>query len=365
MQKASSPNRRQSLLIINRQQFGYHIDTFYYCRYLREDYDIKYVCWDYAKPKVELSGVAVAYVSRKGSIAARNFRFVASALRELRDFSGIAILKYFPGCSLVPLLRRNVRVVLDIRSGTVGGSALIRLIRDAVLRCEARFFDHRTVISQALARRLKLRGAGVHIVPLGAEVISGNNKIVDDLRLVYVGALGRRIEDTITGLNEFLSDEGRQVRCTYKIIGYGYKGEVEKLRDLCQKLGLENTVEVLGFVPHDQLGQHFDQCNVGVAYIPMTPYFDVQPPTKLFEYLLSGMPAIATATTENKRIISRCNGVLIDASAAGFRSGLEEIYERRQEFDSERIRESVAEFRWNQIVQGNLLAYLRTLGRDD
>jgi glycosyltransferase involved in cell wall biosynthesis len=361
MRNTSGHSSRESLLIINRQQFGYHIDTFYYCKYLRGTYDITYLCWDYGKPRIKMDGVSISYVSREGAKLLRYGRFLACALREFRSFTGIALLKYFPGCSLLRLSGRRKRVVLDIRSGTVARNAVVRFAKDAVLKFEARFFDHLTVISQSLARRLGLRDAVVHVVPLGAEVISECDKTFEDLRLIYVGALGRRIEETIIGLKEFLADEGKHVRCKYRIIGYGYRGEEHTLRDLCRQSDLEGIVEIVGFVPHGELVRYFDQSNIGVAYVPMTPYFDVQPPTKLFEYLLSGMPTIATATTENQRVIRRCNGVLIDSTVAGFRLGLREICRRRSEFSSREVRKSVSDCQWRQIVETNLLRYLQRL----
>jgi len=40
------------------------------------------------------------------------------------------------------------------------------------------------------------------------------------------------------------------------------------------------------------------------------PYYDCQPATKTFEYILSGMVCIATSTYENKKLINNINGVL-------------------------------------------------------
>jgi nucleoside-diphosphate-sugar epimerase len=70
---------------------------------------------------------------------------------------------------------------------------------------------------------------------------------------------------------------------------------------------------------------YFDIHNIGVSYIPMLKCFDNQPPTKTFEYLLSGMPVIATATNANKDIINDVNGVLINDNSEEVYNGLTAI----------------------------------------
>lgn len=41
----------------------------------------------------------------------------------------------------------------------------------------------------------------------------------------------------------------------------------------------------------------------------MTEYYDSQPPTKTFEYALSGLYVLATKTRENEKVITNDNGV--------------------------------------------------------
>lgn len=39
-------------------------------------------------------------------------------------------------------------------------------------------------------------------------------------------------------------------------------------------------------------------------YVPITDYYEYQPPTKTFEYVLSGLLCLATATSSNKEVIT-------------------------------------------------------------
>jgi len=353
---------RKSLLIVNRQQFGYHIDAYYYCKYLSEVFDITYVCWDYGRPPITLPDVRILYIPREGAKPVRYLRFLTAAIKQARRGCDICFLTYFPGCSAVKFAYLRGKHVFDIRTAEIAEHPGMRVLLDCLLKLEARFFENITVISPSLAKRLGLLGSKVHILPLGADVISSTKKKFDSLQLIYVGALhNRKIEDTVVGFHRFYRDFHNRIQCSYKIIGSGHANEENHLRQLVRRLNLQSVVEVLGPIPHDRLSPFFDASNVGVSYIPMTNFYDVQPPTKTFEYLLSGMAVIATSTTENMRVVNMKNGVLIDDNAKSFSSGLKKIYERKERLDSLSIRKEGQPYLWRSIVENNLRPYLEQL----
>lgn len=41
--------KKKKLLIINKDPFRYHVDTYKYCQYLRDRYDITYICIEPSK----------------------------------------------------------------------------------------------------------------------------------------------------------------------------------------------------------------------------------------------------------------------------------------------------------------------------
>lgn len=307
-----------------------------------------------------MAGVRVVYVRRKGNMLVRTLRFLRHALKQINDDRrAIVFIKYFKGVSLVlRLLKPRHCFVLDIRTGSVHRNLVMRRIHDVRLKFETAFFKHVTVISASLAAKLDLKHKA-HILPLGADVISSTDKTFAGLHLLYVGTLfNRNMEVTIHGFKQYYDEFQDQVPISYTIIGSGPNNEERALKNLVAQYGLDEIVNVTGNISHDQLKPFFDFANVGVSYVPLTDYYDVQPVTKTFEYLLSGMPVIATDTSENRKVINQENGVLIGETAEDFSVALKAIFEKRNLYNSAKIRSAGMGYTWEKIVQSNLKPYL-------
>jgi glycosyltransferase involved in cell wall biosynthesis len=341
----------KKLLFVNQSQFGYHIDFFKYCRYLKTDFDITYICWDYFKPRIEEEGIKVIYVPRVGTIIRRNFRFLIATFRILRDqdFHSIFV-NYFRACFIIPLFYKKRSLVhLHIVSGSVSRNSFSRLMYNSILSLESHFFFSVSVISEGLKKLLKVTPFA-YILPLGADPLIIDKKLDNELNLLYIGTLSNRhIDDTITGLGLFVSKH-REAIIRYIIIGDGWGNELEELREKVREFGLENNVELKGYIPHNDLGPFLERADVGISYIPITPYYEYQPATKTFEYLMAGIPVIATGTYENRKVINDSNGFVINDDPESFASGLEHIYLRQNNYDAKRIRESVADYEWEAII---------------
>ncbi|WP_177166605.1 glycosyltransferase [Nitrosomonas sp. Nm51] len=248
-------------------------------------------------------------------------------------------------------------MVLDIRTGSVKKNELVRKYFDTVLKIETLFFNNITIISNGLIKKLNIKKE-VQILPLGAEVISPTEKIFRSCRMLYVGTLyNRNLENVIYGLAEYLSQSEAHKKVALTIVGDGLPGQLDQLIAEAKRCGISEVVEFTGVVPHDQLKPFFDSHNVGVSYIPLTSYFDSQPPTKTYEYLMSGMPVIATKTNANQLIINNDNGVLIGDSPYEVCLGIKTMLQKMNRFSSKKIRMSSQDYEWSKIVD-NLYIYL-------
>jgi len=351
---------RPRILIVKKAQFSYHTDTYKYCEYLPDDFDLTYVGFDTGKKRVLNNKVKVKYVCGHGSKIVRGLRFLKELMQEIKvgDYD-IVFLVYFQCCSLLKLKFHKQRFVLDIRSSGILKQKSKRWLYNKILQCESHLFDSITVISKGLADKLKISNA--HILPLGADSLCKNDKDFSELHLIYVGTFHQRnIDQTINGFGKFYRKLGNKIDLSYTIIGFGDSQTEEIITRSIAVNGLENVVEFVGRVPVDQLGKHFDKGNVGVSWIPVTDYFQYQPPTKTFEYILSGIPCVATATQANKEVINKKNGVVCGDTPESFYRALLKIYDRRKSFSSDEIRNSLAMYQWKNIVKNNLRTYLNS-----
>ena len=352
---------KKRLLIISKDQFGYHIDTYFYCKVARQSFDITYICCDVNREKIKTNGVTVKYISWKGNVLQRFLRLMFLLLAECRNQYDIVFVRYFVGCSILKILNPSMNFIFDIRTSIVVKNPIKRGCKNFVLRLESCFFKHITVISQSLADKLKLAKHKVHVLPIGAELVNVPDKQFDSLNLLYVGTFDRRrIEDTIEGFALFYAEYKDSIDISYDIVGDGYHGELEQLRQLVHQKGLDRVIRLPGYIHLGELTEYYDQCNVGVSYVPINDIYDCQPPTKTFEYIFAGMPVIATDTTENRRVINHENGVLVDDTPEAFNKGLLELYQRSNKFDSIKIKETCLIFSWENIISGNLVPFLES-----
>ena len=145
---------------------------------------------------------------------------------------------------------------------------------------------------------------------------------------------------------------------SYDIIGFGNWETEQEISKCILEESLSDFVKLHGRIPNENLDQYFKKCNIGIAFVPLVPEYDCQPTTKLFEYLLAGMPVLATATLENSLIIDNQNGILTDDSPEGFSNGLHAIIDKLQVFDSNSIKESVKGYTWKGITEKILTTLL-------
>lgn len=354
---------KKRILIIGQSQFGSLVDTYQYCRQLPDTFSFTYVCWDYGLGMPSVEGTQVILVSRAGGKVRRLARLIRAAARVMRTSQyDLHVVVYFAGCGVLGLLSRNAPTVMDVRTGYVRGGAFLTWFHNALLAVEALCFSHVSVISEGLREQLGLPRAKCAIIPLGADRIEGGEKEFENLRLLYVGTMEhRRMHETVEGFTRFCESVKGAADVTYEIVGSGPPADVEALLRAIAASSCRDRIRYVGRVPYDQLKPFFLRNNVGIAYIPILPQFENQPPTKVFEYLLAGMPVIATDTAENRRVIVESNGVLCGDTPGQFSGALSALFGRRREYSTEAIRAGTERFTWNHIVRNQLLPYWESL----
>jgi glycosyltransferase involved in cell wall biosynthesis len=354
----------KTLVVLNQVQYGYHTPWYFFCKYLRSRFDIVYVCWDYGYPRVPDDGVKVRYVARTGPKPVRLWRFVSASRRELLENPGaVRVVRYFRGCSLLRPGRGSRGMVFDVRSGSVLRTPLQRRFEDTLIRLESMAYGSIMILSRDLIPYLRLPEKKCHVVPLGGEPMGLPPRTFEGLHLLYIGTLFQRdLQKTVDGLALFLRDLPPPAAVTYDIVGDGPEADRLRIEEAIRRAGLAERVRCHGRIPYPRLSGLAGQCNVGVAFVPLTDHFRSQPVTKVYEYLLAGMPVIATDNPQVRPVLNPSNGVLHQDTPEGFAAALREVWSRRASYDSALISEDARRYSWESIVHENLGPYLEHIG---
>lgn len=349
---------KKKILFITPNQFGYNTDHYYWCKYLQQKFQITYLCFKNHDVEFFMDGIEIKYIKFHSNRIVRVFDYYIKAIAELtNNNSDYTFIVQYKLDFILRFIFPFKKLFYDIRTGGVFDSKMARIIHDAQLTVSSKLFNRTTILSEGLRKKLYISNKKSTIVPLGAEIISATNKNFKTLHLLYIGVFsGRKIETTIEGFHEFHKEFPES---TYSIIGFGYSNEESLIKEKITEYNLENNVFLLGRKNHKDAKQYFDQCNVGISFVPITPFYDHQPPTKNYEYLLSGMVCLATATSSNKKIVNENNGILINDNPYDFYIGLKQIYEKKVNYNSEIIRKSVEKNLWENIVKTKLYPILK------
>lgn len=348
----------KKIVFINPGPFGSLTDTYYYYFFLKEYYEITYVGFDEGKDIIRYDKINLIHVNGGSKELANKicfFRKVREVLkRENFDF---IMINYFIGCGIIRLFSGN-KIVLDIRTSYIFNNKYKRLLYNTILSFESRLFKNISVITEGLATFLRLP-VRCHILPLGAPLFPLVHKNFDSLSILYVGTFHQRnISNTIIAFAKFFREYCDEIPMHYTIIGFGSEDEINKIITTIETEKMTDHIFYKGVIRYPELTEYLNDHNIGMSYIPIENHYEHQPPTKTYEYLLSGMAVIATGTKENKKVINYSNGIIIKDSVEDIYTGLKEIYNRRNLYDTEGIQKDSRKYSWEDIVNGNLIPYI-------
>lgn len=340
--------RLKKLLIIDKHPFGTLTDVVKWCEYSKNYYDITLLCLD-SKKKLEMSHINIIRTRNFKNYFLRGLNYIITALVMIIRWKGPIFAVYFPNISIIRKLIPWKKVHLDIRTLSVEKNDLKRAEYDNKLRSEALLFNSVSTLSTGIADKLNLNN--IYYLPLGSDTISDiPKKYTDSIRLLYVGTLNNRnIIDCIHGVNNFIK-QFPDIRIHFDIIGSGLDEETIKIVRAIEELELEDVVKFHGRIEHKGLKPFFDTANIGLSYIPMKEYYNYQPPTKTYEYLMSGLFCVATNTNENKKIITEGVGILINDNADSLTTGLKTFWDKRKSINYNNIINHCKDNKWSIVT---------------
>jgi len=344
-------------------QFGYHTDTLMYCKYLNKSvFDIHYIGFDLGYDRYFIPEIAVHYVPCHKNKIIRSFVYLYYLYKINRQINFDLVFHVHTKFSLIIrsiFLFRNY--IFDIRTGDLDDKRWKKNLKNHTITILSKLTKNISVISEGLGEELNLDQKNRHIIPLGGEYVPVIQKDFSTIHLLYVGTLSKRnIHETVDGLALFLKTN-KTIKIEYEIVGSGYKKDEITLKESIDKNSLNDIVHLHGYIKYSELSPFFIKCNVGVVYIPQVDYYQNQPSTKLYEYLLTGIPVIATNTNENRLELNITCGVICEDNPIGFSEALEKIYQNRMNYDSSQIQKQKRKSTWEIIVKENVEPYFKRI----
>ncbi|MCK9217529.1 MAG: glycosyltransferase [Firmicutes bacterium] len=351
-------NIYKNVLFVIPDQFGYSAGYYYYCKYLiQEGFDsVGVICLDCGKPKVEApEGTAVYYVKAKNALHNR-LQMLLVFLSVKKHYQRY-IIKQFIGVSIFTFFCKSQDSWLDIRTGSVRKRVLSRFIENKIILLESSLFHKIFILSLPLAKKLNLKENKIVWLPLGADEISKEKKdYLQSMNFLYIGTFyGRNLHQCIEGFAKFYLEYREKINISFDIVGDGPNSDVLRINSVIYGNKLNDIVKLHGELNHLDATALFEKCNFGVSYVPMTDFYQLQPPTKIFEYVLSGLVCIATNTIANRELISQDNGMLHNDDPSSFYEALVKAYNYREHYRTTAVKSTLIDYSWQNIVRSIII----------
>lgn len=346
----------RKICILSHNQFGYHIDSFNYCKYLRNNYEVHYISYDFGDKKIKLDGVHVKYIEKIDSELLNRINFIWKSIKYIyiNDIDLVFDIQ-IPFSFLYKLFCRNKKIIYDVRSLCVSNSKFRRNLVNNIIKIDSKFFKYKTIIDSNLAKQLNWNKNDFKVLMLGADKQINSITKSSKITFIYVGTFtNRNIDITLKAFNNLIGDkEFKDKDLEYLVIGSGSKEYEDKIRN-CIKVS-NNKIKLIGYVENDKLKKYFSESTVGISYIPMVDFYNDQPPTKTYEYLANGLICLATKTDANKNIINNSNGVLVNDDVDNVYLGMKYIVNNLENFNRNNIMKESEKFSWRYIVEEQLI----------
>jgi glycosyltransferase involved in cell wall biosynthesis len=170
------------------------------------------------------------------------------------------------------------------------------------------------------------------------------------LELLYIGTVSK-----IRGRDVML-DAMARVNARSTIACLTFVGVLPDQVEYCiargRELGISEAVRVVGRIPGHEIPQLMKNADAGICIMEDQTWYRFNPPTKLFEYLVAGLPVLASdIRTHTKYIRHWDNGLIFDYGDSALAQAIDELWLRRAELPAlkQRAWESGKQYLWDEI----------------
>jgi len=241
----------------------------------------------------------------KENITSKSFfilfiRFIKK-IYTIRNCSNIIVIRFNKYNLIVifylyfyKIFNYNISYYLDVRTlYTESNNKINKFIFDSFIKVSSKFYDNTLIINSLIANKLNLKkfiilplGIDKNVIKINHESNCQNNQII---KFVYVGKIR---QDFHLFLSKYIDIVNiKSLPFTLDIYSYHIN---DKIDNLISKN--TNILSYKGILNRDLFMLIMSNYQVGISPLPLSNIFDLQPHTKLYEYLQSGLPFITKNT---------------------------------------------------------------------
>lgn len=191
---------------------------------------------------------------------------------------------------------------------------------------------------------------GVSDIFLAKENQVDKQSTYDQVKLIYVGTVSEaRGRDVMLEAMAIVAQDTLNVRLT--IVGASSE-QVGYCQNRISELGIASIVKVIKRIPGAEVPDYIHRSDFGVCLWEVSPWTQFNPPTKLFEYLVAGLPVLASDIKTHTSYISHWkNGLVFEYSAEGLADVIHELVQNKHQIDDLKSRALVSgkHHRWKDI----------------
>ena len=151
--------------------------------------------------------------------------------------------------------------------------------------------------------------------------IKSKYNLQDKKVFIYVGTMAKKRHlDILIRAFSLVKKEVKNV----KLLMVGDGSGKEELEKLTRNLNLEKDIIFTGAVPYVEVPKYICLGEIGLSPIPPFNIYKMSSPTKLLEYMASGIPVIGNREIlEIRKVISKSNGgILVNFDVKSFAAGM-------------------------------------------
>lgn len=152
----------------------------------------------------------------------------------------------------------------------------------------------------------------------------------EPVRLLYVGSVHQdRGRDVMLEAMAIANASNRIAHLT--IVGASDE-QANYCRESVQRLGIGDSVSIHGRVPGQMIPGFMQEADAGLCLWEDLPWYRYNPPTKLFEYLVAGLPVLASnIRTHTQYVQNGLNGMIFDYESASLAKAIKRLSNTRNQ----------------------------------